>query len=105
VRYLARNTGTGEVRPVYCIVCERLSQGSAARSARSRASARLSVSLGRETAALGNQCLIFGIGLRSICLESRISDLPISLLARSDRIGLSFSAPLRYIDTVDASTI
>ena len=58
-----------------------------------------------DRAALGDQRVIFGIGLGSVGLESRIRDLPIGLLARPDRIGLGFSAPLRYVDTVDASTI
>src|SRR6478736_2152053 len=53
----------------------------------------------------GEQRIILGVGLRSIGLESWIRHLPIGLLARPDRIGLSFSAPLGYIDTIDASTI
>jgi hypothetical protein len=57
---------------------------------------------GREAAALGDQRVILGISLRSVSLESRIRYFLISLLARPDRIGLSFSAPLRYIDTIDA---
>src|ERR1700694_4860063 len=59
----------------------------------------------REAAALGDQRVILGISLRSVGLESRIRHFPISLLASPDRIGISFSAPLRNIDTIDASTI
>ena len=60
---------------------------------------------GRQAAALGDQCVILGISLRSVGFESRIRHFPISLLARPDRIDLSFSAPLPHIDTIDASTI
>ena len=60
---------------------------------------------GRKAAAVGDQSFILGIGFRSVGLESRIRHILISLLACPDRISLSFSAPLRYIDTIDASTI
>ena len=60
---------------------------------------------GWQATALGDQRFKFGIGLWSVGFESRIRHLPINLLARPDRIGLSFSAPFRYVDTVDASPI
>jgi hypothetical protein len=60
---------------------------------------------GREATALADQRFIFGIGLGAVGLESRIRHFLISLLARSDRIGLRFPASLRDIDIVYASTI
>src|SRR4029079_19218551 len=61
--------------------------------------------LGRKAASLGDQSVILGIGLRSVGLERRIRHFSISLFARPDRIDFSFPAPLRDIDTIDASTI
>jgi len=46
-----------------------------------------------------------GICFGSVGLESRIRHLPIGLLARPDRIDLSSSPPLRYVDIIDASAI
>ena len=63
-----------------------------------RHSALQTVPLRRESTALGSQRVIFGIGLGTIGLEGRIRVLPISLLARPNRIGLRFSAPLRHIN-------
>src|SRR6476620_12042699 len=60
---------------------------------------------GREAAALGDQRVILGISLGSVGLERRIRNLPISLLAYPDRIGLSFLAPLPYVDAIDARPI
>jgi hypothetical protein len=68
-----------------------------------RIEARCSSS-GREASALGER-LILGICFGSVGLESRIRHLPIGLLARPDRIDLSSSPPLRYVDIIDASAI
>src|SRR6185437_10779000 len=63
------------------------------------------INLGRKAASLGDQSVILRIGLRSVGLERRIRHFPISLFARPDRIDFSFLAPLRDIDTIDASAI
>ena len=66
--------------------------------------AGLSIS-GRKGTALDHQGFILEIGRGSVCLESRVRHFLIKLLALSDRIGLSSSALLRYVDTINAGTI
>src|SRR5262245_10077046 len=60
---------------------------------------------GRQAAALSDQSVILGIGLRSVGLKRRIGGRTVDGLTRSDRISVRLAPPLRHVDAVDPRPI